>query len=107
MTKGKVIPQRVRAIEATKAVRNIQRHSPSGAGHVRQPDVAGDARDVRIQWNHELRGPDAPPESEINTVVGSDHPSEVKVHPLAGAAVNRRGQQKTYRDSAFHLSSGV
>src|SRR4051812_22349494 len=56
MAKGKIILERVFRIEQAKLAGDVHGHRPSGTLSIGQSNVAGDSRDVRVEWNHKASG---------------------------------------------------
>ena len=107
MAEGKVVPEGVRLIEMPEAPCNVQRHGPTRTLHLRQSDVAGNTRNMRVERNDQLAWTNAIPYAAVDSIRRADHPSQKKIHPLAGATVNRRRQQEPDANSSLEFARGI
>src|SRR5436309_11249229 len=107
VTERKVVTQWVLAVEAAELACDVDGHRPSGVFQLRQANITGNARDVRVERNHELSRPDLGPDAAVHAVVGPHHPPQVKVHALARASVGRRRKEEPHGYALGQLTPGI
>src|SRR5213083_74640 len=107
MTKREVITHRIVGMKSPQVPCDIQSHCPAGASHALQADVTRYTRNVRVQRNHQLawlyRGPD----TAINSILRTNHPSQVEFQPLACASFRLIREKEPYAVPPPKLPRGI
>ena len=62
---------------------------------------------MRIEGNYKLPRSHALPYTTIDTVFRTNHPSQIEIQPLAGAALRRPREEKSHADSPLQFASRI
>ncbi len=92
MAQREVVLDRVVGIVAPERGRDLFGSRPRGGEPPGQAQVAADPVDVRVDWDHELRGRDGP-KPQVHAVRWTYHPARVEQESFAGASCARIAHQ--------------
>jgi hypothetical protein len=62
---------------------------------------------MRIQRDDQLPGRDAGPDATINSIVRPNHPAQIQIHTLAGAALRRSRKEESDCDPSLQFTSRI
>ncbi len=91
VTKGKVVGDGIFRSVAAERLRDVHRRQPVGRAPVGPPEILRQAMDMDVHRADEERGIDVP-ETEIHSVLRSNHPPQKKEEPLHAAPAFVVGQ---------------